>query len=340
MNALVTAPLGIPSPPAEWQSFNIGGWLRSVGLDWFALNITINAYALAILLGIILAIVIVDQRLTTRGAEKWVVIDVALYAVPLGILGGRLFHVVTHPSDYFYQGANFWRIFYVWEGGLAIFGALLGGALGVWIGTRIVGLRFWSFADALAPGLLVAQGLGRLGNYFNQELFGAPTDLPWGLQIDRPNPAIPVGLADDTLFHPTFLYEMTWNFFGALVLVALLRKYNFQWGRLFGLYLVWYGVGRFYLETLRLDVAEVFFGLRSNQWAALAAIALGLIIFFVQRSRHPGSEPSVYRPGREWEDPSALQSEDRYRLDENDQPLISDSEKSGATSATKTSQSP
>jgi hypothetical protein len=133
---------------------------------------------------------------------------------------------------------------------------------------------------------------------------------------------------------------MTWNFFGALVLVALLRKYNFQWGRLFGLYLVWYGVGRFYLETLRLDVAEVFFGLRSNQWAALAAIALGLIIFFVQRSRHPGSEPSVYRPGREWEDPSALQSEDRYRLDENDQPLISDSEMSGATSTTKTSQSP
>lgn len=337
---MTTLPAGIPSPPSDWRAFNLGAWLRELGLEWFGLNPTINAYALAILLGIVFAILIVNHRLTVRGAEKWVVIDVALYAVPLGILGGRLFHVATHPADYFYPGANVWRVFYLWEGGLAIFGALLGGAVGVWIGTRIVGLRFWSLADALAPGLLVAQGVGRIGNYFNQELFGAPTDLPWGLAIDRPNPAIPVGLPEDTLFHPTFLYEMLWNFFGALVLLALLRKFNLQWGRLFGLYLVWYGVGRFFLETIRLDVAEVFFGLRSNQWAALIAIALGLAIFLVQRVRHPGLEPSVYRPGREWVEPTALHSEDRYWLDENDQPLQPQSDDSTATSGSTESRTP
>jgi prolipoprotein diacylglyceryl transferase len=323
---MTTMPAGIPSPPRDWRSFNLGAWLRDAGLEWFGLNLTINAYALAILLGIIFSILIVNQRLTYRGGEPWVVIDVALYAVPLGILGGRLFHVVTHPSDYFYSGANLWRIFYVWEGGLAIFGALIGGAIGAWIGTRIAGVRFWSFADALAPGLLIAQGVGRLGNYFNQELFGAPTDLPWGLEIDSPNPAIPAGLPPETLFHPTFLYEMLWNFFGALVLIALLRKFNLQWGRLFGLYLVWYGVGRFFLEMIRLDVAEVILGLRANQWMALVAIAVGLALFVIQGRRHPGDEPSIYRAGREWEEPSALQSEDRYWLDENDQPLLSDTE--------------
>lgn len=337
---MTTIPLGIPSPPSEWRSFNIGAWLRSLGLEWFGLNLTINAYALAILTGIVLAILIVNHRLTSRGAEKWIVIDVALYAVPLGILGGRLFHVITHPADYFYPGANLWRVFFVWEGGLAIFGALLGGALGAWIGTRLVGIRFWSFADALAPGLLVAQGVGRLGNYFNQELFGAPTDLPWGLQIDAGNPAIPAGLPDDTLYHPTFLYEMLWNLFGALVLIALLRRFSLQWGRLFGLYLVWYGIGRFFLEMIRLDVAEVILGLRANQWSALAAIALGLAILLVQKRRHPGSEPSVYRPGKEWVEPSALHSEDRYWLDENNQPLQQENESAPATSDPEASRTP
>ena len=334
---MTTVPLGIPSPPAEWRSFNIGAWLRSLGLEWFGLNLTINAYALAILTGIVFAILIVNHRLTSRGAEKWIVVDIALYAVPLGILGGRLFHVATHPTDYFFPGANLWRVFFVWEGGLAIFGALLGGALGAFIGARLVGIRFWSFADALAPGLLVAQGVGRIGNYFNQELFGAPTDLPWGLQIDPGNRAIPAGLPDDTLYHPTFLYELLWNLFGALVLIALLKRFGLQWGRLFGLYLVWYGFGRFFLETIRLDVAEIIFGLRSNQWAAIGAIVLGLAIFFIQKRRHPGAEPSVYRPGKEWEEPSALHSEDRYWLDENDQPLQPENEAVPATSEGETS---
>lgn len=322
----------IPSPPAEWRSFNIGSWLRSIGLDWFSLNLSINAYALFILTGIAIAVWLTNRRLTARGAEPWVVIDIALWAVPLGILGGRLFHVVTHPADYFFAGADLLRIFYVWEGGLAIFGALVGGGIGAWIGTKMAGLRFWSFADALAPGLLIAQGVGRMGNYFNQELFGAPTDLPWGLEIDPGNRAIPVGLPVDTLFHPTFLYEMWWNILGAMVIIAVAKTFTLQWGRVFALYLIWYGVGRFFLETLRLDVAEVIFGLRSNQWASIAAVVLGLMILAVQRRRHPGLEPSVYHPGKEWEPPVTLESEDRYWLDDDARPVDSRAKASAATS--------
>jgi prolipoprotein diacylglyceryl transferase len=219
---------------------------------------------------------------------------------------------VTHPADYFYPGADLLRIFYVWEGGLAIFGAISLGAVGAWFGARLAGIRFSSFADALAPGLLLAQGIGRMGNYFNQELFGAPTSLPWGLAIDRPNPAIPVGLPADTLFHPTFLYEMAWNIAGAFVLIALGRKFALQWGQLFGVYLMWYGAGRAFLETLRLDPAELILGVRANVWGAVFAILLGLIILIVQANRHPGKEPGIYRLGKEWQGESDVDSEDMY----------------------------
>ena len=303
---------GIPSPGAQWRSFNISQWLRDIGLDWFGLNLQINAYALFILVGIGLALWISNRRLVARGAEPWVVLDIALWAVPFGILGGRLYHVITHPADYFFEGADLLRIFYVWEGGLAIFGAITLGAVGAYIGARQTGIRFTAYADALAPGLLVAQAMGRLGNYFNQELFGAPTDLPWGLMIDRPNAAIPVGLPADTLFHPTFAYEMLWNLLGAAALVWVGRKLSLQWGRQLGLYLVWYGLGRVFLETLRLDPAELILGVRVNIWGALAAIALGLAIFVIQGRRHTGSEPGPYRPGREWVQEPALDSDNDF----------------------------
>ncbi len=303
---------GIPSPPSDWRSFNLGQWLRDLGLDWFGLNLVINAYAVFILVGIAVAVWLTNRRLVERGGEPWVVLDIALWAVPFGILGGRLYHVITHPADYFYPGADLLRIFYVWEGGLAIFGAISLGAVGAWLGARFAGIRFSSFADALAPGLLLAQGIGRMGNYFNQELFGAPTSLPWGLAIDRPNAAIPLGLPAETLFHPTFLYEMTWNVVGAFVLIAVGRKFALQWGQLFGVYLMWYGVGRAFLETLRLDPAELIFGVRANVWGAVAAVLLGLIILFVQANRHPGKEPGIYLPGKEWTGQSDVDSEDLY----------------------------
>jgi len=310
---------GIPSPPGSWRSFNLGQWLRDLGLDWFGLNLSVNAYALAILVGIGFAVWLTNKRLVDRGGEPWVVLDIAIWAVPLGILGGRLYHVATHPADYFYPGADLLRIFYVWEGGLAIFGAVGLGAVGAFIGAKLAGIRFSSFADALAPGLLLAQGIGRLGNYFNQELFGAPTALPWGLNIDRPNAAIPLGIPDDTLFHPTFLYEMVWNFVGVAALILVGRSLTLQWGRLFGLYLVWYGVGRAYLETLRLDPAELLLGVRVNVWTALVVVVLGLVIFIVQAGRHPGLEPGLYVPGKEWVPETEVDLEDNYyAIDEMD----------------------
>lgn len=305
-------PEGIPSPPSEWRSFNLGQWLRDLGLEWFSLDLVVNAYAVAILSGIAAAVWLTNRRLVSRGGEPWVVLDIALWAVPFGILGGRLYHVATHPADYFFPGADLMRIFYVWEGGLAIFGAISLGAVGALIGSRLAGIRFSAFADALAPGLLLAQGLGRVGNYFNQELFGAPTSLPWGLAIDRPNSAIPVGLPADTLFHPTFAYEMLWNLVGVFALIWVGKRLDLQWGRLFGLYLVWYGIGRAFLETLRLDPAELILGVRVNIWGAVAAIVLGLLIVAIQAQRHPGREPGIYRKGKEWVPEAVVDSEDGY----------------------------
>lgn len=272
----------IPSPTIQF--FEVG-------------PLRIHIYALCILLGIVLATWITDRRLTARGAERGVVLDIILWAVPLGIIGARFYHVFTHPNDYFYEGADLWKVFFIWEGGNAIFGSLLGGAVGAWIGCKQTGIRFWSFADALAPAMLIAQAAGRLGNYFNHELFGAPTTLPWGLEIEVTNPAFPAGLPPETLFHPMFLYEMLWNLLGAFVIVAVEKKWYLRWGKAFGLYLIWYGIGRSILEMYRLDSSETFLSVRTNVWAALAAVIIGIAIILIQQRRHPGKELSVYTEG-------------------------------------------
>jgi prolipoprotein diacylglyceryl transferase len=282
---VVSFPLSIPSP--EWSYFDLGPF-------------RIHAYAICILIGIFLATALTSRRLTKRGAEPGVVLDIILWAVPLGIVGARIFHVLTHPNDYFYDGANLLDVFAVWKGGIAIFGALLGGAVGAYIGCRRAGIRFWSFADALAPGMLLAQAMGRLGNWFNHELFGLPTTLPWGLEISPDNSAYPVGLPAGTLFHPTFLYEIVWNLVGVAVILILERKFRLRWGSAFGVYLIWYGAGRSVFESIRVDPSEIFFGLRTNVWAALFAIVIGLVIILVQSRRHTGIELSPYLPGREW----------------------------------------
>jgi len=269
----------------------------------------IHFYALCILAGIVVAAIWTNRRLTRRGAEPWVVVDIALLAVPLAIIGARIFHVVTHPGFYFGDDKDIWAIFRIWEGGIAIFGSLIGGAIGAWLGCRWTGIRFWTFADALAPALLLAQAMGRFGNWFNQELFGLPTDLPWGLEISPDNSAFPPGLADDTLFHPTFLYEVIWNVLGVLVLVWAGRRLRLQWGRLFGLYLVWYCAGRIVWESIRIDPSEIILGLRTNVWAAILGVVVGLVILVVQKRRHTGLEPSPYVRGREWTAEGAVQSQ-------------------------------
>src|SRR5690606_23877843 len=197
-------------------------------------------------------------RLKARGADGGLVIDIGLWAIVFGIIGARIFHVVTHPGDYFGPDKDLIKVLYIWEGGIAIFGALLFGALGIWIACRITGLRFTTFADALAPGLLLAQAFGRLGNWFNHELFGLPTDLPWGLEIESTNPAFPAGLPEGTLFHPTFLYEVLWNGLGVIVLLWLRRKAtSLHWGKLFAVYLISYSGGRSVRGAVGSDRGEI-----------------------------------------------------------------------------------
>ncbi|MFS0867379.1 prolipoprotein diacylglyceryl transferase [Microbacterium sp. 179-B 1A2 NHS] len=298
--------------------------------------LTIHFYALCILLGIVVAAMWTNRRLTKRGAEPWVVIDICLLAVPLAIIGARIFHVVTHPGFYFGEDKDFWAIFRIWEGGIAIFGALLGGAVGAWLGCKWTGIRFWTFADALAPALLLAQAFGRFGNWFNQELFGLPTDVPWALEIDYPNSAWPAGLPETTLFHPTFLYEVIWNVMGVCVLVWAGRHFRLQWGRLFALYLIWYSAGRIVWESIRIDPSEVFFGLRTNVWASVLGVVVGLVIFFVQRRRHLGFEPSPYTPGREWGGSEAVHSQNTENFVDVSEPPASEEPADTATSSVTT----
>ncbi|MEY4390844.1 MAG: hypothetical protein RLZZ400_587 [Actinomycetota bacterium] len=268
----------IPSPSIS--SFDVG-------------QIRIHFYALFILAGIVAAIILGELRLRKRGAQPGVILDVALWAVPFGILGGRLFHVFTHQSDYFGEGKDLLKIFAVWEGGLAIYGALILGSAAAYIGCKQAGIRFLSFADAIAPGVLLAQAIGRWGNYFNGELFGKPTDLPWGLEISPSNSAYPVGLPAGTLFHPTFFYEFLWNVSGVVILLMLDKRLDLRWGRLFALYLAYYSVGRFWIEDLRVDPSEVLLGLRSNQWSAVVGMLIGISLFIWSRRAHPGAEVSV-----------------------------------------------
>ena len=258
----------------------------------------IHFYAMFILAGIVLALILTESRLRSRGAESGIALDISLWAIPLGILGGRFFHVVTHPNDYFFPGADLLAVFRIWEGGLAIYGALIFGALGAAIGARAAGIKFTSYLDAVAPGVLLAQAVGRWGNYFNNELFGTPTDLPWGLEISSNNPAYPAGLPEGVLFHPTFLYESIWSLAGVALLLAADRKFNLRWGKMMGLYLVYYSIGRVWIESIRIDPSEILLGLRVNIWSAIAGIALGLAIILIQSKRHPGLEDSVYKPGR------------------------------------------
>ena len=251
-------------------------------------------YALFIILGITLAILVSGIRLKNRGAKAGVAIDIAIWTVPVAIVGARLFHVLTHLNDYFGDGKNPMSIFYIWEGGLAIYGGILFGALGAYIGARSVGIKFFAYADALVPGLLLAQAVGRWGNYFNNELFGQPTTLPWGLEIAADNPAYPVGLPAGELFHPVFLYESIWSLIGIAVLIVVEKRFNLQWGKLFAAYLVYYSIGRAFIETIRLDPAYVILGLRTNVWSAILGIVGGIVLFVYLSRKHTGLEQSIF----------------------------------------------
>lgn len=255
---------------------------------WYLGSFPIRAYALCIIVGIAVAIVIAERRWAARGGERGAIVDLAIWAVPFGIIGGRLYHVLTSWGTYFGADGDPGRAWKVWEGGLGIWGAVAFGALGVWIGARIGGLRVPPVADVVAPGLVVAQAIGRLGNWFNQELFGRPTDVPWGLEIDLAHR--PVGYTQYETFHPTFLYELLWCVAVAGILVWADRRYRMGHGRVFALYVVLYCTGRFWIEGVRIDAAPEVLGLRWNEWMSIVIGVLAVVYLIVSARRRPGRE--------------------------------------------------
>lgn len=271
--------LSFPSPPIEWAAFHLG-------------PLTVRAYSLWILAGIFFALWLTTKRWVERGGKAEVVGDVGFWAIPFGIIGGRLYHVITTPEPYFGEGGNPADAFKIWEGGLGIWGAIALGALGAYIGCRRHGVTFTAFMDAAAPGILVAQAIGRMGNYFNQELFGGPTDLPWAVRID---PAFrPDGFEQFTTFHPTFLYELLWNLAGAAVIIYLDRRFDLRGGRVFWLYVMVYVSGRLWIEMVRIDTAVHVLGLRINVWVSIGVLLLGIAMFVIW-GRRQAARPRMPR---------------------------------------------
>jgi prolipoprotein diacylglyceryl transferase len=260
---------------------------------WNLGPLPIRGYALSIIAGIIFAVWYTDRRWVQRGGRKGTTGDVAVWAVPFGIVGGRIYHVVTSPQAYFGAGGHPLDALKIWEGGLGIWGAVLFGALGAWIGARRHGILLPPFADSLAPGLLVAQAMGRWGNWFNQELFGRPTTLPWGLEIDPAHR--PPGYAQYATFHPTFLYESLWCLLAAAVIVLVDRRFRLGHGRAFMLYGALYTFGRFWFELVRIDDANHILGLRVNTWVSGLVFVASVTAFVVSARLRPGRETELRR---------------------------------------------
>jgi prolipoprotein diacylglyceryl transferase len=272
---------------------------------WHLGPFPVRGYALCIILGVVVAIWLGERRWVARGGVRGQVSDISVWAVPFGLVGGRLYHVVTDPAAYFGTGGDPLAVLYVWQGGLGIWGAISLGGVGAWIGARRIGIRLPPLADALAPGIVLAQAVGRWGNWFNQELFGKPSTLPWALEID---PAHRADLApqyrDVATFHPTFLYECLWDIGTAGLVLWLDRRLRLGHGRAFALYVMAYTAGRGWIEYLRIDPvqADDVFGLRLNVWTSIILFVGATLYFLVAGRRHPGREKTVWRDGREPQD--------------------------------------
>jgi prolipoprotein diacylglyceryl transferase len=293
---------------------------------WHVFGLPVRAYAICIVLGIVASLLIMERRLRARGVAPWASLDIAVWAVPFGIVGARLYHLISSPQAYFGSGGDPVRALYIWEGGLGIWGAVAGGALGAWLAARQLGLPLSVLAESLAPGLPVGQAIGRLGNWFNNELYGGVTTVPWGLRVhrmDENNPGHattidgkPVTLPD--LYHPTFAYEAIWDLGVALLVWLMDRRFKFGRGRAFALYVMAYTAGRFWIEMLRTDDANHFFGIRLNVFTA-ALVFLGALIYFVtvrgprayvvpEDAPETAPEPVAAEDGAEAEPPRAPKS--------------------------------
>ncbi len=258
---------------------------------WHLGPLPIRAYALFIITGIVAALLIGDRRWQARGGQRGVIYDIALWAVPFGLVGGRLYHLATDWRTYWGPGgAGLGAALRIWDGGLGIWGAVALGGVGAWLACRRRGIPLPAFGDAVAPGIILAQAIGRLGNYFNQELYGRETTLPWGLEIfyrRDPSGYIDPHSLDGAstgqvalVVQPTFLYELIWN---VLVFVALIysdRRFNLGHGRLFALYVAGYCVGRFGVELLRDDTATHIAGIRINSFTS-TFVFIGAVVYIM-----------------------------------------------------------
>ena len=270
------APLFIPSP-----SQNV----------WHLGPLPLRAYALCIITGIVVGMIIATRRWRARGGTSDGLEAVVVVAVPFGIVGARIYHVITDYELYFGPGRHPVDALKIWNGGLGIWGAVAFGAFGGWLVARRRGIRFPALLDACAPGIAVAQGIGRLGNWFNSELFGRPTTLPWGLEID---PRFrPTGFEQYATFHPTFLYELVWDLGVAVVLVLLDRRFRLGHGKVFTLYVMLYTAGRFWIEALRIDTVNEIGGFRLNNYTALIVFVGAALVFAWLVRNRPGREDVV-----------------------------------------------
>jgi len=271
-------PAYLPSPPIN--SFHLG-------------PLVIHFYALAYLVGIAAAVIITRRRYRAVGGDPDLVGDVALWSVPAGIIGGRIYFDITTPMDipHVWYGP-----FAVWDGGLGIWGGVaLAAVVGVWR-LRRHGVNVALFMDAVAPALLVAQGIGRIGNYFNKELFGRPTSLPWGLEIPyqyRVSGGIPAQYLHFSTFQPTFLYELIFDFAWAAVLVWLGHHRQIKPPGLFALYVFGYSAYRIFEESLRIDSSVYFLGLRLNMYIASALTVIGAVWFYRSQRRPLPAGPAA-----------------------------------------------
>jgi prolipoprotein diacylglyceryl transferase len=265
---------------------------------WHLGPVPIRGYALSIIVGIVAAIWIGEKRWVARGGRPGEVMDVSVWAVPFGVIGGRIYHVITDNHLYFGPGGHPIDALYIWRGGLGVWGAIAFGAVGVVIGAKLRGIKLLPIMDALAPGVLVAQAIGRWGNWFNQELFGKPTDLPWALRIDPENR--PPGYEDYATFHPTFLYECVWNLGAFFVVIWLDRKFRLGHGRVLALYVMSYTLGRVWIEMLRIDTVQMnnVLGLRLNVWTSIVLFVAATIYFVWAGRKGYGREEAVYVEGK------------------------------------------
>jgi prolipoprotein diacylglyceryl transferase len=263
---------------------------------WELGPIPLRAYALCVIAGIVVAIWWSERRWIARGGIAGTVIDISVFAVPFGLVGGRLYHIATDWQRYFGADGNPIDMVKIWDGGLGIWGAIAFGAVGAWIGCRVKKVPLPVFADVIAPGVVTAQAIGRLGNYFNQELYGGPTELPWGLEIYR---RINESGAEDNLngvavnhipvqvVHPTFLYELLWNLGVAALVVWAYRRFRLGHGRAFALYVAGYTAGRTWIELMRTDPATQVFGTRVNVWVSILVFLLAVVYLLVAKRRGP-----------------------------------------------------